>query len=247
MELEAYHRALLALCFEPQQRAPTLPGFALYGEMVRARFMTMAKVAFRRSFVAIGEQPLRASFERYLSQAPPSSPFIREVIAGFAQFAERDRALLASAPPYARDLMCFESATWQTANALELPPSQQLLEVDFERVLVLNSTLRVLSLEYAVIAADGSASERPAADRHVLLVYRRPGHDDVRWYRVSNVLGALFELAHDAGNRRRLSDLVRLAVERSGESVDELLLERLASGLSLAVERGVVLGSQWDA
>lgn len=230
MELEAYQRALLGLCFAPRE-PPELPGFGLYRELVRSRFLGMARMAFRGTCALLGERAFVDSFAGYLAATPPTSPYIREVIAAFASYAELDRTLLAAAP-HARCLLRFEAAKWQVANA-SATVDAAVREVDFDGVLVLNPTLRALELEYLV-----AESDTPARDPHMLLVYRRPDHDDVRWYRASPVLAEL--LAQALGEPQPLATLVQNIGAK--HSRDQELLEGLASALTVAVERGVVLG-----
>lgn len=240
MELEAYQKALLALCFEPTHGERTLPGFGLYREMVRSRFLAMARVAFRRSFALLGDASCSASFARYLACTPPNSPLIREVIGDFATHVESDDALLADAPEEALDSFRFEAAKWLVANAVEQPVTFALGEVEFDQVLVLNSTLTLLPLEHPVW--EDAESARSRRDPHTLLVYRRPGQDEVRWYRGPGLLACIFELHRAAA--RPLGALVQQAVAERGERVGDALLEQLAGGLTIAVERGVVLGAR---
>lgn len=239
MELEAYHQALLTLCFAPAPGEGMLPGFELYRDMVRARLLGMARVAFRRAFALTGDAAASASFARYLARTPPDSPLIREVIGGFAAHVESDRALLAGAPDEALDTFRFEAAKWRVASALEQPLTSAPGEVEFDRVLVLNTTLTLLPLAHPVWEESDAARAR--RDPHTLLVYRRPGQDEVRWYRAPALLACMFEL--HLGAARPLAELVQEAVAERRERVDEALLEQLASGLTTAVERGVVLGA----
>ena len=239
MQRDEYERRLVELCLASEP-AHVLPDLARYREMARALFWSRAKVAYRRSLRRCGERELSASFARYLEAAPPRSPFIREVIGGFAAHAQEDSALLAGAPRHARDLLRFEEAVWSVANAVESAPRGALREVDFDGVLVANSTLRVLALDYAIIDARGQENEAPQPERCAVLVYRRPAADDVRWYRSSSLLAEVF--ARSAVQRRPLGELVQALVAERGGSVTPEVVEELAEGLALAVERNVVLG-----
>jgi hypothetical protein len=215
--LAAYQRAMVSLAFAEDDTHPHIPGFELYREMIRARLFAMARVAFARSFD-------ESCFARYLADEPPASPFIRDVIAGFGAYAAREASGLRSS------WLRFETAKWQVAS-LPYPPTEAG-ELDFEGKLVVNPTLLRVPLDYVV-----SEDERPEA--HILLVYRRPDDDGVLWSR----LPRLASLLADEEPFRPLNERVASFFARGGDTGDEAGLTRLADELTLAVERGIVLGT----
>ncbi len=215
--LAAYQRAMVSLAFAEDDARPNIPGFELYRDMIRARLFAMARVAYARSFPGLEE-----CFARYLSDQPPSSPYIREVIAGFGPYAA------AEASGLLRSLLRFETAKWQVAG-LPYPPSEAA-ELDFEGRLVVNPTLRRVELEHVV-------TEDDRVEPHTLLVYRRA--DDVLWSRLPRVAALLSDDAPDA----KLSERVAAYFSRGHDSADEAGLTRLADELTLAVDRGIVLGT----
>ena len=73
----------------------------------------MAKTAYARTLEAVGAEAFDASFARFLSERPPASGLIREVIAAYGTFAVVDDALLSEAAPYTTDLLGFERAKWE--------------------------------------------------------------------------------------------------------------------------------------
>ncbi|MET0286400.1 MAG: hypothetical protein ABW352_18105 [Polyangiales bacterium] len=215
--LAAYQRAMVSLAFAEDDTRPHIPGFELYRDMIRARLFDMARIAYTRSFDA-------ACFARYLADEPPASPFIREVVAGYGPYAERTSAGLP------RSLLRFETAKWQVAS---LPyPVQEAGELDFEGVLVVNPTLVCVSLEHVV-------TEDDRAEPHTLLVYRRPDDHGVLWSRLPRVA----TLLADEAPARVLSERVAGFFARGGDTPDEAGLTRLADELTLAVERGILLGT----
>ena len=249
MTLEEYQRAVLRLGLALANDGSELPGFLLYRQLIRARFVGMARIAFRRTWALLGEAACEASFARYLAEQSPRSPILRQVIGDFAEFAERDALLWVAAPSAARDLLRFEAAKWRIASAdAQLDESLVVRELDFEGVLVLNPNLVVLALQHDVSEAEsdnsatraGGSARFYAHDPHALLVYRRPGDDDVHWYRAPALLCELLDASR--GAEQPLGTLVQAAFLRRGASADEALLEELASALSVAVERGVLCG-----
>lgn len=224
--LAAYQHAIVSLAFAEDDARPSLPGFEIYRELIRSRLFAMARVAYARSFAQGG---LEACFARYLSDQPPTSPFIREVIAGFGPYAEGEAEVTAG-PPLLRCLLRFEAAKWQVAG-LPYPPCEAC-ELDFAGRLVLNPTLQTVPLQHLV-------TEDDRAEPHVLLVYRRSDEDAVHWSRLPRLTGLLA----DEQPERTLGDRVAAYFARGADAADEAGLTRLADELTLAVERGIVLGT----
>jgi hypothetical protein len=220
--LAAYQSALVSLVFAEDDARPNVPGFEIYREMIRARLFAMARVAFAQSYELTDLDPC---FARYLADRPPSSPLIREVIAGFGPYAEAEPG-----PPWLASMLRFETAKWTVAS---LPyPELSARELDFEGRLVVNPTLVRVELAYDVSADN-------AADPHTLLVYRRPAEDGVLWSRLPRVATLLGDQDPDA----ILSARVARFFARGGDTADEDGLSRLADELVLAVDRGIVLGT----
>jgi hypothetical protein len=233
MSYESYQRTLLTLAYAREPQASALPDFALYRSLIRTRLFAMARLAFKQSWAQLGEAASAGAFAAYLEQRPPTSPLIREVIAGFAAFVAACPALLDGAPAQTRDLLQFEAAKWRVASALW--PTLSVREVDFEGALVLNPTLELLALDHGVGEGDP-----PAPGRHTLLVYRRPATDDVRWYRSQPLFAEV--LARGQQSPSSLAQLVTRALAERGEEPSEASLHEVAGALAIAVERGVVLG-----
>jgi hypothetical protein len=249
MNLAAYQRALLHLSFVEQAGEADFAAFGdrtrfyMYRQMIRSRLLGMAKQAFRATLEVVGSEAFEASFERYLGRRPPRSPLIREVIADFAPFVITDAALLERGPSCTADLVRFEEAKWRVAYRQRFP-ADELRDFDFAGVPALNPALELLSLQHRV--HEWVEAKRPgacAAEPCRLLVYRPPQHDDLRWYVPDPLTFRLLEEARTERDRP-LSDLVRKAAQSLGRDLDEALLEELANGVTLALERGVLLGSR---
>lgn len=237
MKLADYQAAVLGLAFADEPPS-VLPGsFTLYREMMRDRLFAMAEVAYARSWAAHAEACER-SFARFLATEPPTSPHLRHVIGAFGAFAASDSALLASLPAHAADLLRFEACVWNVASAPRDPAALTgLRELDFEGALALEPTLTSLRLTHGV---ESPATER-AAESALLLVYRRASDDaTVHWYRASSPFAALLALVSEGP--AALGTLVRRVLAPDGEDIDPEALSDLVADLTLALERGVVLG-----
>lgn len=247
MSLAAYQRAMLRVSFalEPSADDLTLLGdearFRMYRHMVRSRLEGMAQVAFKLSLRRAGESAFLASYARFLAVGGAKSPLIREVTAAFGRFAQKDSALLANAPSELSDLLAFELAKWEVAYLpAELPADGALSELDFEGTPVLNPVLRRLSLSPSVLGAcEVPAPELDTSGRFSLLVYRPQAVNDVRWWAIGPFFAGLLS-AIERG--RNVASAVQEVAAAQGREVDEALLEELATDLTLAVQRGVLLG-----
>jgi hypothetical protein len=247
VNLAEYQRAMIADSFalEPSAQGELALGnperFRLYRHMIRTRLLGMAQVAFKQSLAICGERPFAACFERHLAQHPPRSPLIRDVIAAFGEYARADRELLAGAPLELPDMLCFELAKWTLAYWPCVRPKLGeggVRELDFEGALVLNPVLQLLRLAHPVHTA--LAGEAIAEAETELLVYRPEGVDEVRWYVAEPLFAGIVRRAAEA--EQTLAGLVRSVAEQQGRGLDEELLQTLASSLTLAVQRGVVVG-----
>jgi hypothetical protein len=214
-------------------------GFALYRHMIRTRLLGMTKIAFQHSHAAASAAAFEACFARYLAARPPQSPFIRDVVADFAPFARADAALLAEGAAFLSDLLAFEEHKWRLSYLAGAVPSlgeDGLRELDFEGRPVWNFSLRVLPLAYAVHVSS-SAPGQAAAD---LLMYRPHGVDEVRWYVGDPFFVALLTRSWTCAET--LAELVQRVAAGRAQAVDTALLESLATSLTLALERGLLLG-----
>lgn len=250
MNLADYQRAVLrlSLALEPSAADLALLGdearFRLYRHMIRSRLAGMAEVAFKGTYDLVGEPAMQASFARFLAEVGPRSRLIREVIADFGRFAQRDRSLLDRTPPETADLLCFELAKWEVAYVPAHYPAlgeRGLREFDFEGQAVMNPTLRQLRLAAPVLATC-KLSPVPAiqGSHFALLVYRPPALNDVRWWVVGAFFAALTQrLVRGDGS---VAEAVQAVAHDQQRAVDETLLDELATDLTLAVQRGVLLG-----
>jgi hypothetical protein len=200
----------------------------------------MARVAFKGALEATGEQGFAAAFARYMAEAPPHSALIRDVIADFAPFARADARLCADGPGYLADLLHFEEQKWRLGYALRtaIDPAR-VRELDFAGMPVWNPLFRVLLLRYPVHAWAGERGL--AAEPCELLMYRPAGTDEVRWYKADAFFAALVQRSRDSA-RSSFGELIPALAAERGVAVDQTLLESLATSLTLAVERGVLLG-----
>jgi hypothetical protein len=268
MKLADYQRELLRLSFlreAPEASFTALgdaPRFHLYRQMIRTRLSGMAKQAFKVSLELVGSRRFDASFERFLAAQPPTRAFIRDAIADFGVFARTDRELLDAGPAWLVDLVRFEEAKWRVAYRRAQWEPEGLVAFDFSAAPWLNPTLVLLELDHPVQSLveayekepNASLPEPPASASRVF-VYRPPRGDDIRWYAADPLTFGILSAADPSRaepsatanaepGATSLAELVRSTADRLGKPLDEALLEELTNGVTLALQRGVVLGSR---
>jgi hypothetical protein len=216
--------------------------FRMYRHMIRSRLNGMAHVAYARSLTVAGAAAMDVCFDRYLEEQPPKSGLIRDVIADFGSYAARDAVLLAKAPAHLACLLRFEESKWRLAYVPCAYPKVGLdgvRELDFDGALVLNPAHACLALRYRVHMLEQIDEVLPA-DPFTLLMYRPEDTSDVRWYATDPFFAAL--LAQTSSAPAPLSELVRSVAQQQGCALDEELLDTLSTSLTLAMQRGLVLG-----
>lgn len=248
MKLAEYQRELLRLSFTEQASVEDFAAFGadrerffLYRNMIRSRLVGMAKQAFRGTREVLGDAWLEDAFARYLAQSPPRSAFIRDVIADFGPVLAEllaSRQLSAQQPAFAVDLARFEESKWRIAYRES--PEVQATELSFELSPLFNPALTLLPLEHAVHEREGLDCAQKSLN---LLIYRPPAADDIRWYPAHPLFSAIYTDATE-DPARPLSELVRQAAEAMGHALDDSLLGTLATEVTLALQRGVLLGSR---
>jgi hypothetical protein len=242
MKLAEYQRAVVraSLALDPSEGEFVMLGdaarFRMYRSMIRSRLEAMAKVAFAGALELTGEQAFAASFARYLAEAGPQSPLLRDVIAAFGAFAGEDVALLAEGPPALRDVLAFERAKWCAAYTAVPHAPDGVREFDFEGEPVLNPVLHRLALSHAAHDTGRLATAT------WLFVYRPAELDQVRWYAADRFFFLVLARAVEVREPFALS--VRAVAEAEGLAIDEELVETLASSVTLAISRGVLIGSR---
>lgn len=247
MDLASYQRAFMRMSFaaEPDQGDLSAVGgreqALLYRHMIRTRLVGMAKVAFKALLEVVGEEALAHCFDRYMAAAPPRSALIRDVIADFGPFVRGDLELVRGAPAYLVDLSRFEEHKWRLAYLWAPSPEQSALrELDFAGMPSWNPVFRCLSLAHAVHHFETKAAGS-AAEPCELFMYRPAGSDQVRWYKADPFFAGLVRRSL-ANRRANFGELIPAVAAERGVTVDQALLEALATSLTLAIERGVLLG-----
>jgi hypothetical protein len=262
MDLATYQRHLFTLLFEPEG-APSVEAsvaalanargtakrWRRYRQMVRDRLEDVVENSFPLLRAALGAA-WPALVARWLTESPPTTPYLRDVHGELARWIEGALVELAGTegvPAWASALARYERALLEVSYAAE---EQGARGVDveagafaMERPAVLTPAHQLVRASWAVhrLEEDGGASAVVAGD-FALCVYRDPSTHRVRVLELGRFAAALIEgLARD--EQRALIDVVREAAAATGEAIDATLVSAFAELVADLMERGVWLGA----
>jgi hypothetical protein len=228
-----------------------------YRRMVRSRFYQVTAHGFERLIGVIGMERFHAMVDRFLDEAPPRSPYLRDVPGELVAFVESawDRIHAAFAlPAYALDLMRYEWAELDAGYSHEEVRPSDVVPLVMDQRAVLSPAHRLLQLDFAVHRCpwetpegvlgtdgdDGLVAPGPIS----LCLYRDPKTHDVETLELTPVAFAI--LSGIEREHASLTDVVRNASREQNVEVDVAFVEALSALLADLIERGVLLGSLAD-
>jgi hypothetical protein len=265
MDLATYQRHLFTLLFAPDG-APsveesvaalanargTAKRWRRYRQMVRDRLEDVVENSFPRLRAALGAT-WPALIARWLTESPPTTPYLRDVHGELARWIESAldeigvRGGSHAAPPWASALARYERALLEVSYAAEEQGARGVdVEVGafaMERAAVLTPAHQIVRAKWAVHRlGDGGDASAVAPGDFALCVYRDPSSHAVRVLELGAFAAALLEgLARD--ERRALIEVVREAAAATGEAIDAALVAAFADLVADLMERGVWLGA----
>jgi hypothetical protein len=260
-ELVAYQRAVVELLFrrDPEPYLQVLGGdterWRVYRRMARRRLEDCILDGFPRTTQLLGEGRMHAVVERFFDEAPPRSPYLRDVPQELAAFFERNirsfDARAGDAPPWLLELVRHEATlldvgfTSQEVSGratAEEEAGEEVAALSMERPAVLSPAHRILRARFAVhrLGDDGDASavvEGPFA----LCLYRDPTTHRVRALELTDVAASLLEEIGLCD--RPLVEVLRAVAEKEGVPVDAVFVTGVTDLIADLMERGLWLGS----
>jgi uncharacterized protein len=253
MSLSDYQRSFLDLLFKKDFEKPLAEltddprseqRFRVYRRMARHRLTDVVESCFPRLKGALGD--LEPIVERWFDEAPPRSPYIRDVAMELVRWLRAD-VLPADAPPWALELARHEQALLEVEYAGQESGAEDVREIgelDFNRPAILTPAHKIVRAHYGVhllpeeIDRDTAVAEGPFA----LCLYRDPASHVVRVLELSPVAAAILEEVSRGDSN--VVDAVRAAAAREGVAVDGALVGSFAELVSDLAERGVWLGAK---
>jgi hypothetical protein len=216
-----------------------------YRRMVRSRFYEVADHGFERLVGVVGPDRFHALVDQFLAEAPPRSPYLRDVPGELVDFLQSDpRPIEGPAwPQYALDLMRFEWAELDAGYTYEEVAPSQVIPLVMDRPAILSPTHRLLRLDHAVhrLGIDGVDSE-VAPGPIALCLYRDPRTHEVETLELTPAAFSI--LTGIERETDTLTEVVRNASAQLRVEVDVAFVEALSALLADLVERGVLLGSR---
>lgn len=264
--LVAYERDVVTLLFardfEPAlaRLGARADRWRVYRRMARTRLAEVIEDTFSRSRSVLDDR-WKGLVERFYDEAPPRSPFIRDIPSEFAAWLLRPEsaALLEGVPTWAHDLLRYEGARAEVSFAAEETAARQTHEeaenkgesrdrvvpLAFDRPAVLSPAHRLLHvgwsvhhLPYGELPIDRSRIVEGAA---TLCLYRDVESHCVEVLELTPFTTAL--LTEIAREDRPLVEVVKIAAAQAGVAVDESLVLSLSELVEELMRCGVWLGS----
>ncbi|WP_153819321.1 putative DNA-binding domain-containing protein [Polyangium spumosum] len=209
----------------------------IYRSLVRRGIVSAVRAQMPRTARALGAR-FEATVDRWLDEALPSSPYLRDAAAELVGWAAPRWAEDPAVSPWIPDLGRYEVVRFEVAAApAASQPSGAALALD--RAVCFGAGARVVSYRWAVHRWAEDAPGAPEEEPTALLLYRDGAHE-VRCLVLSPLAATI--LARLVGGAR-LGEAVTEACAERGEPLGEAVLRGTAEVLADLGERGVVLGA----
>jgi hypothetical protein len=212
----------------------------VYRGLVRATLREAIELAIPRSVARLGRL-FDEYFERFLAEAGPRSPYLRDVTAEFLSFAGPLFRADQRIPPYVLDLARHEAlrisiGAMPAARRGDAPDEALALDRGVE----LTEACALMDYDFAVhrLSEDEADLGEPVRERTHLFVYRSPEHE-VRYLELTPLA---FSILARLLAGETLESAIRGATTERGVVLDASVLEGTARLLADLAERGALFG-----
>lgn len=221
-----------------------LPRLLIYRKLVRGNLEEALRATMPRALARLGTL-FEPDFSEFLSVAPPTSPYLRELTASYLDFVVPRWRANPSVPEYLADLARHEALQVEVASLLGQPKSHVAAELALDAGVEFIDAARLVHYDWAVQRLPDDTESRLLPEREAvsLLVYRSPEHE-VRYLELAPFAEALLDGL--LGQRLELQHALARAAERVLRPLDAELLTRAARLLAELAERGALLGKRAD-
>lgn len=236
-----FEKSLAALAGDDRDRRR----WRVYRRMARHRISDAIEASFPRLAQVVALAPV---IERWLDEAPPRSPYLRDVAGELSRWL-RPEVLPDDAPEWTAELARHEWAMLEVSYAHEEQGAADVRgvgELSFERPAVLTPAHRILRAHWSVhrLPDDDPRAASVVPGPFALCLYRDASSHEVRVLELSPIAAAILEEV--ASGDRAVVDAVRAAADRQGFAIDGPFIEAFSELVADLVERGVWLGSRAD-
>jgi hypothetical protein len=212
----------------------------VYRQLVRGSLREALELAIPRSMARLGAL-FDEYFERFLAEAGPRSPYLRDVTTEFLSFTGPLWQADERVPPWTLDLARHEAlriSVGAMPSSATVPGTNEELALD--RGILFTEACTLVRYDFAVhrLSDDEADRSEPSREPTMLFVYRSPEHE-VRYLELSALaFGILRRLLDGAPLERAIAG----AASEGGVSLDQGVLEGTARLLADLAERGALLG-----
>ncbi len=212
-----------------------------YRHMVRRRMQGMIKSGLPRTVTALGDARYQATYDAWLDEAPPRTRFIREIVPAFADFAIPRWNADKDVPRWVIELGRLEAAKWEVGY-IDVPWPEEPGEFTFEKMAVMNPTLRQLRFDHPVQKELEAGQTKYTPKATAVMIYRK-SEDDRLYTWVPNALSADLVDGWLAG-AETVADVVKRVCAKHDTAITEKFIESLGGMLADFIEQGIVLGGK---
>lgn len=225
------------------------PKLWVYRQLVRGSLREALELAIPRSMARLGAL-FEEYFERFLAEAGPRSPYLRDVTTEFLSFVgplwHTDERL----PPWTLDLARHEAlriAVGAMPSSAELAGTTRFAileggngELALDRGVLFTEACTLVRYDFAVhrLSDDEADRSEPSREPVMLFVYRSPEHE-VRYLELSALAFRILRRLLDGAT---LEGALAGAASESGVALDQGVLEGTARLLADLAERRALLG-----
>ncbi|MFT6398265.1 MAG: hypothetical protein ACJAYU_003023 [Bradymonadia bacterium] len=240
MDLAEYQRAFARICFSAEPDAADVAAIGgdtdrwlMYRRMVRKRLRRVTKEGIPRTAEVLGET-YDTTHGEFLAKSGVHSRYIRDAIPEFCSFL-----LERSDDRRVRDVCRYELAMWIVRDLEDGPPSEGLVEFDFELPLAVNPAHQMLWVRHPVWDRERFAAGELLGHEQGVAVLRTSEERTAsitlpRWY---------FSLLAASADGQAVTSIVQSMAGAGEITLDAGFVNKLVDLTTAAIERGLVLGS----
>jgi hypothetical protein len=213
---------------------------AVYGWLVGRTVLTAIQNQLPATARRLPEEQVASLARRFLEEAPPRSPYLRDVPFEFAMWAAAHWRS-GGVPPYLPDLARFELLAFAVGSAEAGPRPAAPEPLAADRGVWLDGSVHLARFDHAVhLLFDGGAEDREPDARSLALLMYRDHENEIRWIEMAPLAAeVLVRLLAGAP----LGMAIREAAGALGREMDAGLIEAISGVLSDLAGRGALLGA----
>lgn len=212
----------------------------VYAGLVAGTVLQAVRNQMAMTCARVSPDLLRSLIQDFLAEAPPRSPYLRDVPFEFAMWASGRWGEAGGVPACLPDLARYELLLFAVGTTERGPRPERVEPLAADRAAWLEGTVHLARFRHAVHVLPEEEGDVSAPEiRDVALLCYRDAEDEIRKLELTGaameILGRLFEGAP-------LGRAVEEAARALGRPVDPALIEGISTVLADLSDRGALLG-----